>query len=47
MALLRMVGNMEIHMECGGVRRGHIITISGFYCGDVGCWVDIVSDMGM
>ena len=26
---------------------GHVVALSGFYCGSVGCWVGVVEDMGM
>ena len=34
-------------LECGGVHRGHVVSVSGFYCGSVGCWIYVVEDMGM
>ena len=30
-------------MECGSVHRGHVVAISGFYCGSFGFLVDVVS----
>ena len=42
-----MVGRVGQQMECGGVHRVHVVSASNFYCGIVGCWVDVVADMGM
>ena len=47
MNLLCMVGEVGQQMECGGVSRGNVVVVRGFYCGRVGCWVDVVVDMGI
>ena len=45
-ALLRMVRKVEGQMEYSGVCQGHVVATSCVYCGSIGCWVDIVADMG-
>ena len=42
-----MVGKVGQQMECCGVHRGHVVAVSGFYCGSVGCWVNVVAEMDM
>ena len=34
-------------MECDGVHWGRAVAVIVFYCGSVGCWVDVVTEMGM